>query len=67
MVKKNFFLGGLALFLDITEDYKAQFMEIKDQIKGLDGVENACKLPENMQSFLKTHVQAWHVQKCTAA
>jgi len=54
-------------FIDITEEDKAQFMEIKTQIKSLDGVENACKLPDGLQSFLKTHVQAWNVQKHTAA
>jgi hypothetical protein len=32
----------------------------------LNGVENACKLPEDMQEFLKAEAQAWRVQKHTA-
>ncbi|KAF8586156.1 hypothetical protein K439DRAFT_1659817 [Ramaria rubella] len=44
--------------IDITEDEKACFTEIKLKIKELDGVENACKLPADMQDFLKVKALA---------
>ncbi|KAF8573703.1 hypothetical protein K439DRAFT_1665703 [Ramaria rubella] len=51
---------------DLTEDEKARFTEISLKIKQLDGVENACKLPLDMQDFLKVKAQAWRDHKHTA-
>ncbi|KAF8580818.1 hypothetical protein K439DRAFT_1619490 [Ramaria rubella] len=40
--------------------------EIQAEIKKLNGVENACKLPLEMQTFLKRKAEAWRAQKQTA-
>jgi hypothetical protein len=52
---------------DITDEEKLKFTEIKEKIKRLNGVENACQLPADMQMLLKTKAEAWRKHKRMSA
>ena len=65
MIEYNPFLFSSYL-AEISDEEKARFMEIMTQIQALGGTEHACQLPADMQAFLKTKAQAWHIQKCMA-
>jgi hypothetical protein len=54
------------MFSELTDAEKSRFEEIKAKLDELHGVENACKLPADMQLFLKMKAQKWRSEKHTA-